>query len=183
MSKNAGKVFEDDIKLSMPDYCLVTRLPDPAQSFGNRTGTRFSKKNPCDYLIFDSKNRMFLPWELKTTKSKSISFDDVNYDGKQSHTIHKHQIIGLTEYASYDNVVAGFLFCFRDEKNNCERCYFQHIKDFNSMVSQIDKKSFNEKDLMDIGNPIIVNGELKKVHYSWDIESLLNNIICKYVCE
>ena len=182
MSKNVGKIFEDDIKSSVPDYCLIIRLPDPAQSFGNRIGTRFSMKNPCDYLIFDTKNRIFLPIELKTTKNKSISFDDIDYDGKQSHMIHKHQILGLTEYSKYDNVVAGFLFCFRDEKNNCEHCYFQRIEDFNNMVSQIDKKSFNEKDLMNIGSPIVVEGEQKRIRYNWNIESLLDEINNKYIC-
>lgn len=89
--------------------------------------------------------------------------------------IHAHQIVGLTKFARYDNVVAGFLFNFRDEKNNCERCYFQMIEDFNEMVKGIDKKSFNELDLI-TNNAIKVNGEKKRVHYRWFIENLLDDI-------
>ena len=33
MSKNSGKVFEDDFRKSVPDYCFLHRLKDTAQSY------------------------------------------------------------------------------------------------------------------------------------------------------
>lgn len=77
------------------------------------------------------------------------------------------------EYAKYDNVVSGFLFNFRSESDNIERTYFQYIDDFMEMVSDIGKKSFNEKDLIS-HNPIEIKGIKKRVNYKWDIGSFLS---------
>lgn len=175
MAQSVGKRFEDCFKKSIPDDCLLIRLPDPPQAFSQSSLSKFSVKNPCDFILFDTKNRMLVPMELKTTKNKSMSFEDINIKEQQSKMIHAHQIIGLTKFAQYDNVVAGFLFNFRDEKNACERCYFQKIEDFNEMVKGIGKKSFNELDLI-TNNAIKVNGEKKRVHYRWFIENLLDDI-------
>ena len=51
MASNVGKKFEEDIKKSIPDYCLTIRIPDPPQSFTKRSDTRFSVKNPFDFNI------------------------------------------------------------------------------------------------------------------------------------
>lgn len=174
-NKNVGKRFEANFRDSIPSYALLIRLPDPPQAFSQSSLSRFSVKNPCDFILFDTKNRTLIPIELKTTKNKSMSFEDVNVKEQQSKMIHAHQIVGLTKFAQYDNVVSGFLFDFRDEKNDCERCYFQKIEDFNEMVGNIDKKSFNEIDLI-MYKAIKVNGEKKRVNYRWDIENLLDCI-------
>lgn len=174
MAKNVGKIFESDFKASVPSYSLLIRLNDPPQSFGGGTA-RFSIKNPCDFLLFDTKRRTLLCCELKTTKYKSISYEDVNGEDNQSRMIHKHQISGLTKFSEYNNVIPCFIFNFRDEANNCERCYFQRIEDFNNMVGKLDKKSCNELDLLS-NNAIRIKGEKKKVHYRWDIENLLNEL-------
>lgn len=181
MAKNIGKRFEEDFKKSVPTSSLLIRLQDPPQSFAKSENTKFSHKNPCDFLLFDCEHRVFVPIELKTTKNKSISFDDINIEDKQNGMIHKHQIIGLTGFSKYDNVVAGFLFNFRDEKSGLERCYFQNVKDFNAMVQKINKKSFNELDLLTDGNAIKLNGNVKRSRYHWDIDSLLNDITIKYI--
>lgn len=176
MAKNSGKIFEEDFKKSIPDYCLLIRLPDPPQSFTQRSDTRFSKKNPCDFIMYDSKSRLLFALELKTTKYKSMSFDDINNSEEQNKMIHRHQIIGLTNYSKYDGVCAGFIFNFRDEKNNVERTYFQRIDDFNKMANKIDKKSFNELDLIVDGNAIKLCGEKKRTHYIWNIDEFLKNM-------
>lgn len=172
---NVGKDFEQQIKKSFPDYCLVQRLNDPPQSFTQRSDTRFSIKNPCDYLVFDSSKHILYCLELKTTKYKSMSFEDIHSDEGQNKLIHKHQIIGLSNFSEYDYVIAGFLFNFRDEKNNVERTYFQNIKDFNTMCSNIDKKSFNEMDII-LNNAVKLNGEKKRVKYVWDIDKLFQSL-------
>lgn len=178
MTKNTGKRFESDFKASVPDKCLLIRLNDPPQSFGGGSA-RFSIKNPCDYLAFDSKRRIFVPLELKTTKYKSISYEDVNLGNQPSRMIHKHQIEGLTGFAKYEHCHPGFIFNFRDENNCCERCYFQHINDFNDMTNNIDKKSCNEIDILRYG-AIKIEGYKKRTRYSWDINKLLEDISNKF---
>lgn len=180
MAQPVGKRFEDCFKKSIPDNCLLIRLPDPPQAFSQSSLSKFSVKNPCDFILFDTNHHMLVPIELKTTKNKSMSFEDVNVKEQQSKMIHAHQIVGLTKFARYDNVVAGFLFNFRDEKNDCERCYFQRIEDFNKMVDAIDKKSFNEIDLLK-NDAIKVDGIKKRVNYRWDIENLLDCIKVRYL--
>lgn len=174
MNKNVGKAFENDFKKSVNPQHLLIRLNDPPQSFGGGTA-RFSIKNPCDYLLMDTKHRTLVCLELKTTKFKSISYENVNSDDNTSRMIHKHQISGLTKFSEYNCVEAGFLFNFRDEKNACERCYFMMVEDFNNMVKNSNKHSCNELDILTNG-AIKVQGDKKRTRYTWDIDSLLNDI-------
>lgn len=173
---NIGKLFEQQFKKSVPSNCYLLRLNDPPQSFIKSSTTRFSPNNPFDFILFDTTNRLLMCVELKTTKYKSISFEDENDDKHQSRMIHIHQINGLTNASKFNHVVAGFLFNFRDEKNDMERCYWQNIEDFNKMIVDINKKSFNEMDLL-LNNAVKVEGTKKIKHYTWDIDSLLSKIV------
>ena len=175
-SQSAGKQFENDFKESIPSNHLLIRLNDSPQAFSKSNLTRFTHRTPYDFILFDTGKRRLLCIECKSTKYRSISFEDVRDNSEQNKMIHKHQIIGLTDASKYDNVIAGFLFNFRDEKNDCERCYFQNIKDFNHMVENIGKKSFNELDLLAGGKAIKVSGVKKRIHYRWDISKLLDDI-------
>lgn len=172
--KNAGKIFEEDIKKSMPDYVVLIRLNDSPQVFKQSSTTRFTLKTPCDYIAFDTNSKILYFFELKSTKYKSISFEDIDKKEQQSKMIHKHQILGLKKYSEYNSVKAGFLFNFRDEKNNIERTYFQDIIDFESMCKKINKHSFNEIDLC-LNNSVKINGNKKRVRYNWDIDSFFKN--------
>lgn len=172
MAKNTGKVFESDWKKSVPDHCLLIRLPDPPHSFTKSETTRFAVKNPCDYICYDTKTKVLHCWELKTTKYKSMSFDDIDSDEPESKMVKRHQIKALGEFSMYDNVVAGFVLNFRDEKNNVERTYFQNADDFIGMCGKIGKKSFNEIDLI-MNGAIKVSGVKKRVRYTWDVAEML----------
>ena len=113
--------------------------------------------------------------ELKTTKNGSFSFEDISIEGKQpSKMIHKHQIMALIEYGKYANVFAGFLFNFRNEESGKEITYYQSICDFIRMINEINKKSFNENDLLKY-DPIEINGKKKRVNYLWDIDKFLTH--------
>lgn len=160
MSKNSGKVFESCYKDSIPDYCYLVRLNDPPQSF--EKAAKFSPKNPYDYICYDTRHRILLPMELKTTKYKSMSLS----------MIRDHQVDGLSKASKYDNMFPCFVFNFRDEDNAMERCYIQHISGFIDMVSDIDKKSFNEIDLLTHG-ALPMTGKKKVKYYRWDVDSLL----------
>lgn len=177
MNKNTGKIFEESIKKSIPDYALLIRLPDPPQAFTRRSDTRFSHKNPFDYVCFDTNSRTLWCWELKTTKNKSISFEDINSDKDEKKMIHRHQILGLQKYSMCQNVCAGFIFNFRhfedDEEKYFETTYYQSINDFLEMTQKINKKSFDEADLILHGNAIKIQGSKKISRWYWNIDEFL----------
>lgn len=168
LASNVGKRFEENWKKSIPDDVMYYRLKDQAQSFGGCNNLRFSSKNPCDCFLFYSP--YFYALELKSVGTSSISFERTK---EEKGVIHYHQIKGLREFVGYKNIIAGFLFNFR--KNNTETTYYQHINDFDRMINSIDKKSFNEKDLVKF-NPVIVNNRKLKVNYRYDVADLLNRI-------
>ena len=174
MTKNSGKIFEDAIKASIPEHCLLIRLPDPPQSFGRSEHLRFSRPNPCDYICHNSEDGKLWCLELKTTSGKSISFENIYSDKKESRMIHKHQTLGLLEFSKHNRVVSGFLFNFRLSEGTPEydeHTYFMEVNDFQKMCDSIGKKSFNEKDIM-LYTAIPLAGIKKKVRFVWDIDTL-----------
>lgn len=174
--KNPGKKFEDVFKKSInKEKHLLLRIPDPPQSFIKSEYSKFSNENPCDFVLFDTDTKLMCLLELKTTKYKSMNFQ-IDKEDKQQKMIKYHQINSLTNFSHYDGVVAGFIFNFRDEDKKLERTYFQRVVDFNNMINNLDKKSFNEMDLF-LNNAIKIHGIKKRVNYKWDIEGLLYNIV------
>ena len=173
--QNSGKLFEQQFKKSVPEYCLLQRLNDSAQSFKKSGFARFTPNNPCDFFMFDSKSRTLYCIECKSTKYKSMGFEDINCEEEQNKMIHKHQILSLIKFSGYVGVVGCFLFNFRDENNNMERTYFQDIDNFNKMCGSINKSSFNEMDLI-LNGAIKIEGNRKRLYYIWDIDGLLNKL-------
>ena len=72
MAQNIGKVFEEQLKKSIPSYALLYRVPDSAQSFSGGN-LRFSRKNPFDFLLWDSLKHKLYALEVKTVKGKSCN--------------------------------------------------------------------------------------------------------------
>ena len=163
-SKNVGKIFEQNWKKSIPDNIFYYRPPDSAQSFGTNNNLRFSAKSPCDCFMFDG--NLLYTIELKSVGTKSISFEREKTDNG---VIHKHQIDNLQKFSTYKNVVSGFIFDFRLSN----RTYFCSIDDFLDMIDKLDKKSFNETDLMKWCNPITINKRKLRVNYRYDINAFL----------
>lgn len=166
---NQGKIFENSIKESVPDGVFIYRLPDAAQSFAKSSNLRFSRKNPCDYFIYDAcGTRLLFALELKTVKGKSISFER-NKDEQK--IIHHHQITGLNEWNKFENIVCGFLIEFRA----IETTIFLDISDFNRLLEETEKKSFTIADLDNMGlSYLVIPQELKRKRYSYDLSPLLN---------
>lgn len=171
--KNVGKIFEEDFKKSIPSYCMVHRLKDTAQSYNRNVNTRFTWNNPCDFFIFSSQSHNLYAIECKSTKYKSMAFQTEKDDTEKM--IKYHQIQSLSDLSKYDGIVAGFLFNFRDEDNDSQRTYFQNINDFNRMCDEIQKKSFNEMDLI-LNGAVKINGNKKRTHYMWNIEELFRKL-------
>lgn len=170
MAKNVGKIFEEDIKNSIPDYVFLVRLNDSPQAFKQSKLTRFTPKNPFDYAFFDTESRTLFCIELKSTSNKYMSFEDINSDEEENKMIHKHQIKGLLKASEYQNVIAGFLLNFRLQEN--ELTYFIEIKKFKKMCESINKKSFNIMDLV-LHGAIKINGLKKRTRWSWDLDEFL----------
>lgn len=174
--KNVGKIFEDDFSSSVPEYCLKHRLRDSGQSFTNHSDTRFSWDNECDFFVFDDISSKLFAIECKTTQYKSMNYEDEE-ENKQNKKLKKkstklikwHQIKSLNDFAVFSNVVPCFILNFRNKEDNTQRTYFLHIKDFMKMINSIDKKSFNEIDMI-LNGAIKINGTKKRTHYTWDID-------------
>lgn len=165
--KNIGKEFEDAIKRSVPDYALLYRLPDSAQSFGGGNNLRFSRKNPFDFLIWDSKGHVLYALEMKTVSGKAVSFER----NKDEHgDIHYHQIEGLHEWSHFDGITCGFIIEFRA----IETTIFLGIQDFMALIELIEKKSFTLADLDAHHIPYLVIPQKKmRTRYRYDIEHLI----------
>lgn len=167
IGKSVGKVFEENWKKSCPDYIFIYRPPDAAQSFNLSSTLRFSQKSPCDYFMFNGKFLFCL--EFKTVAGTSISFErDKNDKG----VIHWYQIDTLKKFSEYKNIIAGLIVDFRKSGNT----YFLNIKEWDNLVSHINKKSFNENDLTEYSNPILVEKRKLKVNYRYNIEKFLEEV-------
>lgn len=167
---NIGKVFEEQIKISVPDYALLYRLPDAAQSFGGSNKLRFSRKNPFDFIMWDSLNHNLFALEMKTVKGTSISFER-NKD--ENGEIHYHQIKGLNDWNKYDGVICGFIIEFR----KLEKTIFLEIEDFNSLIKLINKKSFNMQDIINNNiKHLVIPQQKKRTKYRYDIDTFLLQI-------
>lgn len=175
MAKNEGKKFEAAIKSSAPDYLKITRLPDPPQSFTQRSDTKFSKKNPYDFEAFDSVNRIQYCLELKSTSQRYLTYHTNEDDekDKKSANIQWHQIDGLTKASEYNYVIAGFMFNFRLD-NGEQLLYFLNIKDFNKFRKNTNKKSLNIIDVT-LNGGVRVNGEKLRKNYRWNLDEFLES--------
>lgn len=163
---NAGKIFEEQFKKSVPEYCYLLRLKDPPQSFEKTA--RFSRKNPFDFIMFDDKRKTLYALELKSTKGKSISIEGLNDDSKRM--IHRHQILGLAELDKYENINAGFVLNFRDEDN--ERCFYIDINTVLHLLNDLSIKSISLKALTEIG--IEIDTIKHRTKYTYDINKFLS---------
>lgn len=169
---NTGKRFETDIKNSIPENVFYYRIKDSTGKFSGGKELRFSSKQPCDCFLYNGINLYTI--ELKSIKGTSFSFEDVNSDVNYTKKIHKHQILSLLKFAKFENIISGFIFNFR-KKDGTQKTYFQFIDDFLDMTKNVNKTSFNEKDLLKF-HPIELEGTKLKKNYRWNIEKLMDDI-------
>ena len=142
------------------EYCGSCRNGVNLPAWKNLFDNENCKDNMCDFIMFEDDSRTLYCLELKSTKSTSVSLS----------MIRDNQIEELTK-ASKHNLVAGFLINFRNTSNDT---YFIEICDFNKMISEVNKKSFNKKDLMNY-NAIYVESERKKVNYKYNVKKFITD--------
>lgn len=165
---NEGKKFEAAFKASVPDDCLIYRLPDPAQSFSGVGHLRFAPKNPFDFLIWNPKEKRLFALELKTVGGKSISFER----SKEEHgEIHYYQADGLNLWSKYDGITAGFVIEFRE----IETTIFIDIHEYNRMADVVTKKSFTINDLESNEiNYIVIPQRKLRSRFRYDVVSFIH---------
>lgn len=161
IAKNQGKLFEQDFQKSVPPTCWTYRLRDNASSFANGSATRFTSSNICDYILFDDISKTLFLIECKSTQGSSVPLS----------IIRDNQTKGLID-ASKHNLIAGFLINFRNDTNNT---YFISIDNYVKMVNDINKKSFNIKDLL-ANNAIEIYSSKKRTRYKYDIQEMINKL-------
>lgn len=164
IAKSIGKVFEQNWKNSISDNIFYYRPSDSAQSFGTNQNLRFSAKSPCDCFIYNGQKLYTL--ELKSVGTKSISFERQRTD---KGVIHKHQIDNLLKFSKYKNIISGFILDFRLS----DKTYFLEINDFMKLINSMEKKSFNENDLIQYCQPIEIKKKKLKVNYRYDVTNFL----------
>lgn len=118
-------------------------------------------------MLFNGYSRLFYTLELKTFDG-SCSFERTKED---KGIIHFHQIESLKKFATYPNVISGFILDFRKSDST----YFLSINEFLEMIKNISKKSFNENDLINWCTPILIHKKKLKVNYRYDIEKFLED--------
>ena len=161
IAKNQGKLFEQDFQKSIPPTCWIYRLRDNASSFANGSATRFTSSNICDYILFDDISKTLFLIECKSTQGTAVPLSMVR----------DTQIKGLVD-ASKHNLLAGILINFRNDTNNT---YFISIDNYVKMVNDINKKSFNIKDLL-ANNAIEIYSSKKRTRYTYDIQEMINKM-------
>lgn len=174
MANNSGKIFEAEIKESVPEDVYFQRMNDNISSWTQGVNARFTPNNPYDFFAFYN-NNLFC-FELKSTKHLSLTYwrkDFENKTSKQNFMIRKNQIEGLLKASTYRDVHAGFLINFRE----VERTYWVNIIDFIEYTrkEKFNKKSVNEDDFISMG-ALCIPQKKKRVRYWYDMELLFKEL-------
>lgn len=86
--------------------------------------------------------------------------------------IRENQIKGLLE-ASEHCLIAGLLINFRNENNDT---FFISISQFQNMIENLNKKSFNKEDLKN-AKAIKILSNKKRTRYTYDIKNFIKEVI------
>lgn len=171
---NDGKAFERDWKDSTPNNFYIYKIRDPAQSFGPTKITKYSIKNPFDYIMYD--HTLLYALELKSTCDTNISFEIPNeYHGTCK--IKLHQIEAL-KTAKSKGLLAGFILNFRSN----DKTYFIEISDFTNFAYGTYKISINQNDIVGLRH-LVIQQRKKRTRQSYDVKRFTEDCINTYYSE
>ena len=148
MAKDAGKIFEEEIKASIPPDVYAERYKDDTAGFKGVA-------NPADYRLYKYPYTFLL--ELKTHKGKSLPLAKIR----------ERQLQGMYKASLYKGVFAGFLINFRE----LEETYYVSVNDVVTFISSNDRKSIPVEWLRAYGTRIPQTK--KRVRYTYDLNKLL----------
>lgn len=187
MSKNEGKIFEEQFKTSCNrvDSLFYYRIKD-VNAMSLKPGHRVSK-NLYDSFLYKKPN--LIPVELKSVdgnRTKSIGFQLSKDDGNKH--IKYHQIEALKDAAKTKGTIPGLILNFRFDDE--EETYFIHINEFvhymmvgqkkleNTYSSKVNEKSINIDMCREIGIPI--RSVKAKTKYYYHIKDFMGRLLEKY---
>jgi len=148
MAKGIGKIFEEEIKASIPPDFYVERYKDDTAGF-------YGVSNPADYRLYKYPYTILL--ELKTHKGKSIPLDKIR----------DNQIKGMYKAVQYTGIYAGFLINFRD----LEETYYITVQDMVAFINSTERKSIPVEWCRE--NGIRLEQKKKKVRYTYNLSKWL----------
>lgn len=158
MTKNIGKIFEDEIKISISKDHWYYRFKDGTAAYNKdieNKKVRFQAKNICDCQVM-AKDKLFL-LELKNTKGSSLPLSNIK----------SNQLEGLSGI-NHKNIKSYFIICFRDK----EKCYGVQAFKVKEFIEVEERKSIPMVWCKE--NGIEVPMIKKKVRYRYDLDVLFN---------
>jgi recombination protein U len=157
MLNNSGKIFEQDIKKSIPEWCWIYRFKDGTANFNGakNENVRFQASNICDFMVM-AENKLFL-LELKTHIGASIPFS----------CIRKNQIEEMAK-VNHDNIEAYFILNFRD----FQRTYAVKAKALKEYIEGSERKSIPIKWCIE--NSLEISAIQKITRFKYNLETLLS---------
>ena len=148
MAKNMGKVFEEEIKASIPPDFYTERYKDDTAGF-------YGVSNPADYRLYKYPYTFLL--ELKTHKGKSLPIDKIK----------ENQIQGMYKAVQHRGIYAGFLINFRE----LEETYYIAVQDVVDFINSKERKSIPVEWCRETG--VKIEQQKKRVRYTYDLSSWL----------
>ena len=144
MAKGIGKIFEEEIKSSIPPEFYVERYKDDTAGFSGVS-------NPADYRLYKYPYTFLL--ELKTHKGKSIPLDKIR----------DNQIKGMYNAVHYKGIYAGFLINFRE----LEETYYIPIQFVLAFILAKERKSIPVDWCRK--NGVRIEQTKKRTRYTYDL--------------
>lgn len=154
MAKNIGKIFEEEIKASIPPAVFIERYKDDTAGF-------YGVSNPADYRLY--KYPYTYLWELKSHKGKSLPLTNIRYN----------QLFGLAKAVQYIGVHGGYIINFRD----LQETYYISVQRLTGFVADNSRKRKSIPVDWCRDNGIKIEQEKKRVRYSYNIAKLMEDII------
>ena len=142
--KDIGKIFEAEVKDSIPPDVFVERYKDDTAGFKGVC-------NPADFRLYKFPLTFLI--ECKSHKGKSLPFDKIR----------KGQIEKLLEDVRYNGVVGGFLINFRE----LEETYYVPVDNVYQYMQTAHRKSIPVEWCRISG--VRIEQRKKRVRYSYDI--------------
>lgn len=172
-----GKIFEKQFKKSCRKQSIFCqRLRDNPAVFTKTKQTKYTHKQPYDFLIFKIDNQglkgNLICVELKNTKQDAITIQLIEEEPDKM--IHAHQIKGLCEACEYKGVYAGFLLNYQRDKGDIT--IYLDVKNLLNFVEKTGKRSLSIKNALLYGGIIVQNKKLK-INYEYDIDKMVQDII------
>ena len=144
MAKGVGKIFEEEVKASIPSEFYVERYKDDTAGFSGVS-------NPADYRLYKYPYTFLL--ELKTHKGKSIPLDKIR----------ENQIKGMYKAIFYKGIYAGFLINFRE----LEETYYITVQDLIAFIDTKERKSIPVDWCRE--NGVRIEQTKKRTRYTYDL--------------